>query len=347
MKNIKLLMLFVFAATLFSCDDDRNIQQLTENGLVPTVTSTVDTDYTFVEADIDKSWVDFAWDKADFGANVIVEYTIEIDAEAGTYEAPITFDAKTATKLTLKVSDINGKLNNKKYVAGIAKAFKGRIKASVKGTSDVNPLYSSEFTFNATPYKVVIVYPKIYVPGSHQGWSPENAPNLYSVKDDKKYSGYINLPDASNEFKFTPNPNWDTDWGFASEGKLKVKGDNIKVDGAGYYYIVADVNKLTYSTELREWAIIGDATPNAWASGTKMTFNTTTNKLEITTNLIVGEFKFRAENLVDPWSENLGDTGADGSMEAGGDNVKITTAGSYLITLDLTTPEYKYSVTLK
>jgi len=338
-------MLFILAATFFACDDDKDLQELTENGLAPAMTNTVNAEYVFKKADADKTWAEFKWDKADFGANVVVEYTIEIDEEKGTYESPISFDAKNALKLTLKVSDINGKMNNKKYGAGVAKSLKGRIKASVKGASDIPALYSKEFKFKATPYKVVIVYPKIYVPGSHQGWSPDKAPNLYSVKDNKVYSGYVNFPGDNTEFKFTPKPDWSSDWGFASEGKLKVKGDNIKQAGAGYYYIVADINKLTYSVELREWSVIGNATPNGWDKGTKMTFNTTSNKLEITLPLAVGEFKFRVENLKDPWSVNLGDKGADGTMEEGGDNIKISTAGTYLITLDLTTPEYKYSVT--
>jgi hypothetical protein len=45
--------------------------------------------------------------------------------------------------------------------------------------------------------------------------------------------------------------------------------------------------------------------------------------------------KFRANNN---WDFNFGDTGADGTLEAGGTN--ISTAGTYLITLDLSHQEH-------
>jgi uncharacterized protein involved in high-affinity Fe2+ transport len=53
--------------------------------------------------------------------------------------------------------------------------------------------------------------------------------------------------------------------------------------------------------------------------------------------------KFRANNA---WDYNLGDTGANGTMEYGGDNIKVPSAGNYTITLDLSSPRnYKYSLT--
>ncbi len=52
---------------------------------------------------------------------------------------------------------------------------------------------------------------------------------------------------------------------------------------------------------------------------------------EITDNFVVGEFKFRAN---DAWDLNYGDKGADGTLEAGGDNIKLTAAGNYTIRFD-------------
>jgi hypothetical protein len=51
--------------------------------------------------------------------------------------------------------------------------------------------------------------------------------------------------------------------------------------------------------------------------------------------------KFRAN---DAWDLNYGDTGADGSLEAGGDNIPIEEAGTYEITLDLSSYPYTYSL---
>ena len=75
-----------------------------------------------------------------------------------------------------------------------------------------------------------------------------------------------------------------------------------------------------------------------------LTYNMTTKKWEVITTLTGGqEIKFRANNA---WSLNYGDTGADGSLNEGGDNIAISTTGSYLIELDLSNPrEYTYTLT--
>ena len=52
---------------------------------------------------------------------------------------------------------------------------------------------------------------------------------------------------------------------------------------------------------------------------------------EVTLDLPVGGFKFRADN---DWALNYGDTGADGTLDAGGDNLQIATAGNYTVKFD-------------
>jgi hypothetical protein len=75
-----------------------------------------------------------------------------------------------------------------------------------------------------------------------------------------------------------------------------------------------------------------------------MTYNKTT-KFDVTLNLSANELKFRANDHVDL---NFGDTGADGSLEFNGNNIKVPSAGNYTITLDLSSPRnYKYTLTKK
>ena len=108
-------------------------------------------------------------------------------------------------------------------------------------------------------------------------------------------------------------------------------GHNYSVS-AGVYAITVDVNALTISlTKTDDWGIIGSATANGWNSDTDMFYNGQRKVWEITANLTAGEFKFRAN---DAWDLNYGDTGADGSLEAGGDNIAIATAGNYTIRFD-------------
>jgi hypothetical protein len=73
-----------------------------------------------------------------------------------------------------------------------------------------------------------------------------------------------------------------------------------------------------------------------------MTFDAASKTWTVTAPLSVGGLKFRANNA---WDINYGDTGADGILDLNGDNISITQAGNYLITLDLSSAgNYTYSL---
>ncbi len=185
-------------------------------------------------------------------------------------------------------------------------------------------------------------YPVIYVPGAHQGWDPATAPQLASVNSDGTYEGYVNFKEALNQFKFTEGPNWDANWGdTGADGTLDAGGDNIVAAEAGYYKLNVDLNAKTYSVTKTDWGVIGNATAGGWDSDQNLTYDAETDTWSADLNLTVGEIKFRAN---DGWDINLGDNGADGTLEAGGANIAIAEAGEYKITLKLGTPDYAYTI---
>lgn len=186
----------------------------------------------------------------------------------------------------------------------------------------------------------------LYVPGGHQGWNPATAPTLYSRNFDFIYEGYVYF-DAANEFKFTSEPSWDgTNYGDGGNGTLSTDGGagNLNVGEAGYYLLKADLSgsPYTYSIVKTQWGLIGDATQGGWDSSTPMTFNPGTNLWSVTSNLEGGkDFKFRAN---DGWDINLG--GDLSNLSYGGDNIRVSDSGSYVITLDLSDPTtYKATLT--
>lgn len=74
-----------------------------------------------------------------------------------------------------------------------------------------------------------------------------------------------------------------------------------------------------------------------------MTYNPTLQVFSLALSLVQNnEYKFRGTS---DWSINYGSSAADGTtLNAGGDNIKVSTTGDYAITLDLSHPNaYTYS----
>ena len=90
------------------------------------------------------------------------------------------------------------------------------------------------------------------------------------------------------------------------------------------------------------WGMIGSATAattggDGWASDVNLDYDLATKKYSITIDLAVGEIKFR---LDDAWTTNMGDNGNDLSLDEGGDNIPITSAGNYTIVVDFVAKKY-------
>ncbi len=198
--------------------------------------------------------------------------------------------------------------------------------------------------------KTVTDIVKLYIPGGYQAasgygdgdWNPEKAPFIMNTKEDKVAQGYVYFASAS-EFKFTPAPNWDTDYGDDGNGKLKVKGGNLKVDEAGLYLIKADVVNLTWSATKVEWGLIGEAI-GGWDKEINMVYSKKWKRLFATAKFVDGEFKMRANH---DWNAGIdfGDTGQDGVLDfKSGENIKAK-AGTYTFIADLSTREYNYVLT--
>jgi hypothetical protein len=186
-------------------------------------------------------------------------------------------------------------------------------------------------------------YPVIYVPGNYQTpeWDPANSNQLASVNSDGNYEGYIWV-EAGKEFKFTAGPSWDVNYGDNDfDGTLEPDGANIKPAETGYYKLNVNLNTMTYTMVNTHWGVIGSATAGGWDEDQNMTYNPATGFWTAMLDLTAGEVKFRAN---DGWDINYGDTGLDGILDAGGDNIVISEAGTYVFGMKLGTPDYTYSI---
>ena len=82
------------------------------------------------------------------------------------------------------------------------------------------------------------------------------------------------------------------------------------------------------------WGLVGSATVNGWNGPDMSMHQSGANQYGIYASLVAGEIKFRENNSWDPPNVNLGDNGADGSLEPGGANIAIPMDATYYITLN-------------
>jgi hypothetical protein len=307
------------------------------------------TSYILTEATENNLMAKFTWDAADYGFEAAVTYTLQVTITGDFKDAN---DIGVTSKTELEI--LNSKMNSTLLILGaeplVAATVKCRVKAVINPA--VTTIYSDTSTLTVTPFEKIIIYPKLYVPGNYQGWSPNNENTVISsVKSDEKYEGFLYMDVTDPEFKLLKVPAWeeantigDPD-ASGTSGNLQIGswgGNNIKATGGpGYFRIKADLIEAKYSWVKTDWGLIGSATPGGWGSDQDLTYNSTDDIWTITVDLIVGEMKFRAN---DGWDINFGDDGGDKKLEYNGANIAVAVAGNYTITLDLGNPVYKYKI---
>ncbi len=343
MKKIVLYSFFcLFVSAFVACEKDEEKTVLTNT--TPGTLSLNKTAFVLTEADAKNVVITFSWTAFVSDVNVAKTYSLEIDKAGNNFKKPIELASASALTKSLTVSALNSMVTQDiKLLPDFAHSLEVRVKCSIVGSA---PTYSNVVTFTATPYFQAAKYPVWYVPGSYQGWMPDKAATIASKDNDGKYEGYINFPDATTSFKFTPAPNWTNDYGdeatTGDSGKLKVKGTDIKVNTPGYYLIKADSIANTWSILATTWSVVGTASVD-WDTDTNLKYDAATDAWSATLSLKKGEMKFRANKTS---VLSYGDTDANGSLEAGGDNIKIDADGTYVVSL-LLGKAGNYTYTLK
>jgi hypothetical protein len=168
---------------------------------------------------------------------------------------------------------------------------------------------------------------------------------------DNTYQVFSYITTDSWGYKFLPTRSWDGGWGLTEGTSDKITQNDardLKVNEDGFYRVTINFFDGTTKTEKTDWGLIGSATSGGWDTDSDMTLLPLneneykgTYTWEITTNLLIGKIKFRANN---DWSVNFGDTNADGSLELGGTDIDVSEEGNYTIKLVLEPTGYSYSM---
>lgn len=336
-QSIKISLLLLVAAVMGSCEKQEeqavaNLSTAKAAGISASA-STIALKKETKDAEVLKMTVT----AADYGYKAAVKYTLQFDVKGNNFAKPkeISVDASNFVRSFkgVDLNDIALALGIKAETAGVVQA---RVKSEI--SNSVAPSYSPIVEITVTPF-ALITY--IYVPGDYQGWNPASADSLVSALGDGKYEGVINFAAKLNslEFKITPAKKWDIAYGDAGAGKVSTTaGNNLKVSTLYPHKITLDLNDNTIKTERFSYGVIGDATPGGWGMDTDMTYNNGTRTWSVVIPLIGGkELKFR---LNDDWGTNYGDKGADGTLDNGGDNIKVTTSGNYRVSFSFVTNTY-------
>jgi hypothetical protein len=336
MKKLILKLTYVTALFAFmqSCDD---VERVYYNDAAETVLSLSDNNLTLSEDNGANEILTLTWSDPDYGFDAAALYSVQMDVQGGDFSNPQIISVGSSLEKTFTVEELNAKLLSLSMTPGEEGVAIFRIKATL---SEYQEIFSNTVNLNVTPYSSLLdLTTNLGVVGSATpgGWGNENIPDLqfYTTSMTDVYVAYVSLRDG--EIKFRNNNDWAENWGDdGNDGTLDSYGANIAVS-AGTYKIEVNFSSMTYTMEAYSWGLVGSATPNQWNGPDLMLqYNSYQDDWRAVVTLGEGEVKFRFNN---DWGLNYGDDGADGSMEANGANISVS-SGHYLVSMNLNTQSY-------
>ena len=336
MKKLILKLTYVIALFAFiqSCDD---VERVYYNDAAETVLSLSDNNLTLSEDNGANEILTLTWSDPDYGFDAAALYSVQMDVQGGDFSNPQIISVGSSLEKTFTVEELNAKLLSLSMTPAEEGVAIFRIKATL---SEYQEIFSNTVNLNVTPYSSLLdLSTNLGVVGSATpgGWGNENIPDLqfYTTSMTDVYVAYVSLRDG--EIKFRNNNDWAENWGDdGNDGTLDSYGANIPVS-AGTYKIEVNFSSMTYTMEAYSWGLVGSATPNQWNGPDLMLhYNSFQDDWRAVVTLGEGEVKFRFNN---DWGLNYGDDGADGSMEANGANISVS-SGHYLVSMNLNTQTY-------
>jgi hypothetical protein len=331
-STLGLLVLLI----LTSCEKDE-VKVVATAGTAATLSASATT-LMLTKANADKPAVTFSFLTPSFGFDAAVTNTLQIDVKGNNFAKAkeIAFDAGVLSKM-YSVIDFNAFLLAMNLKTGENSQIEARLKSQITG-SLLAPVYSSIIALTVNPYALTSF---LYVPGAYQGWTPNTADSLLSSTSNGVYVGVINYTPGNLGFKILTKKAWGPpEYGKGSAaGTIAIGGGDLSAPNAGSLKVTADLNANTIAFEPLLWSIIGDAPQGSnWTNDIVMNYDNGKQIWSATVTMGVGGFKFRKNR---DWVTNFGDKTGDLILDTENDNnIKITSAGSYRVVLNLLTNSY-------
>lgn len=349
-KIFKLLFLLTFIFAVISCDNEDQEQLIISPSGSGEITAPQNGTVYILnpEEDQNNPSLTVTWSSSSYGIPTAVSYKVEFAKTGTNFAEPFLAGATSNNYLSWNIGEFNGAAVTSGLTPFLEEGLDIRVTSTV-GSLGSTPQVSGSVTIYVTPFTTDL--PTIAVPGNHQGWDPSTAQLLAASSfGQTDYEGYVWLdggykfiaPNDTGGF-FWGNTDWADDGSFSGVLVEQDETDCI-ADVAGYYFVKADTDELTYSITGANWGVIGTATPTGWDSDTDLVYDAATRILAVNIDLVPGPFKFRGN---DEWGQfDLGTVDDDGHLQGGGDLTFDGAAGNYRVVLDLSNPRaYTYSVT--
>ncbi len=347
MKKLKYLGVLIIAIiSLNSCTTDDSIVFIAQEPAGFSFTNSFLSEYTLTPAGADNLGERFTWTNADFDVPTNITYELQ-KSLIGDFSDAAVVASTSGNELVVTISQLlamaaDAGLDND---PNTSEPDTGNLYFRLRAFAGASGSSTDVFTDAQTLTVIlpeIITGPNIQVStwgvvgSGYNNWGAFADGAFYTTDQPNVLVSYVTLLDG--EIKFRENNDWANNFGDdGADGTLDAGGENI-VSTAGHYKIVLDLNNNTYTIEQFSWGVVGSSW-NDWGNDgpdAKFFYDYTTDTFKLGVKLLAGEMKFRKNN---DWAENFGDTGADGTLDAGGDNI-VSTAGYYAITLDLNNNAY-------
>ncbi len=350
MKKIFYLLAIIGIGMLYSCEkvNDNPVLDLSKI-VAPSITEPADGSTIVLSDSTSTDSVFFKWTDAvyDIEGLPYTTYVLQADLADSNFANAKNMVSTTGTTYGLTQEELNMAIVGLGIEAGNTANVEFRVLSYLTQTNESTWTVSDTITVTVKTYEGASPEPDVlWVPGDYQGWNPAEAPNIFSPAHDGKFAGYIYFPPGGTlEFKFTSQPDWGgINYGNGGDGILDTDGGagNLTVpNGDTTYYFNVDTEALTWSYEVRNYALIG--TFNDWAGDEPLTWDNDNWRFEITKDFEANtEFKWRANG---GWTINLGDDGTGTNhLSQDGVNIVLENAGNYTIYLYLYEPVPRYEI---
>lgn len=345
LKFVPLLLVMIFT----SCDNDDVTPEFTLLGASEDLAfSFTAGDEYLLSTDTGSNVAErFVWNEVDFGVATEISYQLQgsIDSTFDAYDSATEYDSGTLSVTNAEVTVSN--LYTLATLLGLEAGDSGQVYFRARAFAgsgegvDAVDTYSEVMTLNISILEETSsgsgteISSWGVVGSGYNNWGAYADAPFYTTDTDGVIVSYVTLVDG--EIKFRENNDWANDFGDDdADGTLDTGGANIAVT-AGDYKITLNLNDNTYTIEEYSWGVVGSgynewgATPDA-----KFYYDYTSDTFTVGVKLVEGEIKFRMNN---EWSVDFGDSGADGTLDSGGENITVT-EGYYTIRMNLNDNTY-------